>query len=101
MNATLQLILKLTHYPLLGSASVWIGVGMQHGDLASLIELDTEVAEEIIPPQKAHQHRTKRGAKFDGASCDSGDERSLSLMVETNARPGIDAAFVTVREVDP
>ncbi len=74
---------------------------MQHGDLAPLIKLDTEVAEEIIPSQKAHQHRPKRGGELNCCPSDGSDERSFSLMVVAKPGPGVDPAFLAVREVNP
>lgn len=73
---------------------------MQDGDLAVLIELDAEIAKEIIPPQEPDQHWSKRGAKFDGAPRDRGDQGRLSLMMMAQTRPGVDPVFQAVREID-
>jgi hypothetical protein len=74
---------------------------MQHGDLSPLIELNTEIAEEVVSPEKAHQHRPESGREFDRGSSNRSDERGLSLMVVTKPSPGINPVFLAVREVDP
>jgi hypothetical protein len=74
---------------------------MQHCDLAALIELDPEVAKEIVSSQQCNQHRPKRCTKLDRAPSNSRDKRVLGIMVVAEPGPGVDRAFLASRKVDP
>ncbi len=74
---------------------------MQHGDFASLIELDPKVAEKVIPPQKGRTYWTKAGTKLDCAPRDNRDERSLSNVVIAKPCAGNDGPFMAACKVDP
>jgi hypothetical protein len=73
---------------------------MKDRDPAPLIELDPEIAEEVIPPQKTHQHWAKTRAKLNASSGYRPYKRLVRLVVTARARAGIHRALLAGLEIE-
>jgi hypothetical protein len=76
-------------------------VRSQDRDPALLVELDSEVVEEVVSAEKTHQHWAKTGAQIHPLTGDRRWQGIVRLVVAADPSAGVDPSLPKGAQIEP